>query len=90
MNRTLDTGTTESPTKDTAAMRNPLQQHYTPQEVAKKWRVSTDTVIRELAGEPGVLMFGSEEPKLGRKRGKRTIRIPESVLRRMYERRTRR
>lgn len=68
----------------------PLQQHYTPQEIAKKWKVSIDTVIRELARVPGVLVFGSDEPRPGRKRGKRTIRVPESVLRQVYERRTQR
>ena len=71
-------------------MKDPLEQHFTPQEVAEKWKVSTDTVIRALAGVPGVLVFGSDEPKSGRMRGKRTIRIPESVLQEIYARRTRR
>ena len=59
------------------------QKHYTPQEIAVLWSVSTNTVRRMFRDEAGVLEFGSDETRWSRKR--KVMRIPESVLRRVHE-----
>ena len=63
-------------------------RHYTPQELAALWRLDESTIRRMFLDEPGVMKFG----KSGRHDGRRdyvTLRIPESVARRVYEKRTR-
>jgi hypothetical protein len=63
-------------------------RHYTPQELAALWRLDESTIRRMFLDEPGVLKFG----KWSRHDGRRdyvTLRIPESVARRVYQRRTR-
>jgi hypothetical protein len=62
-----------------------LERHYTVFEIAKQWGVSHMTVRRLFEDEPDVLRFGSEETRYGRKRI--TIRIPESVMIRVYQKR---
>ncbi len=55
-----------------------VERHYTVQEIAEMWQVSTDTARRTFAGEPGVLAIG---------RGRRALlRVPESVLSRVHNR----
>ena len=46
----------------------------TPEEVARRWKVSLDTVYRVFRKEPGVFRF------------KRLVRIPETVLLRVERR----
>jgi AraC-like DNA-binding protein len=61
-----------------------LERHYSPTELAKLWGYSPDTIIRWFRDEPGVL------PNQVRKlRGKAHIhlRIPESVMLRVHQRR---
>ena len=58
------------------------EPHFTPQEIAELWKVSPDTVIRLFDGQPGVLVLGTTER--GRKRGKRMLRIPRTVLERVH------
>lgn len=60
------------------------EKHFTPQEVSALWAVSPNTVRRMFRDEPGVLEFGSDETRWGRKR--KCLRIPESVLRRVHQR----
>lgn len=60
-----------------------LEPHYTPQQIAKLWSVSTDTAIRIFRDEPGVITFGSDETVWSRKR--KTLRIPHSVLVRVHQ-----
>lgn len=60
------------------------ERHYSAKEIAKAWAVSQDTVQRLFAGEPGVLVITG--PKSRYKRMKRTLRIPESVRFRVYQR----
>lgn len=60
-----------------------MERHYSVFEIAKIWNLSHMTVRRLFDGEPGVLAFGSEETRYGRKRT--TLRIPESVLIRVHE-----
>lgn len=60
------------------------EPHFTPQELAKQWKVSTQTIRRLFADEPGVLVFGSPEKK--HKRPYVSIRIPQSVAQRVHSR----
>jgi hypothetical protein len=65
---------------------NPFEPHYTAQEVADLWKLDVSTVRRLFCDESGVIKFGS----LGRRDGKRdyiTLRIPESVVRRVHAKR---
>lgn len=63
-----------------------IEQHYTPEEIADRWKLHPETVKRMFAEEPGVLSAGAEQ-KPG-KRKKVCLRIPESVLQRVHLRRT--
>jgi hypothetical protein len=59
------------------------EKHYTVPELAEIWIVSSDTIRRVFADEPGVLIL----PKHGRSRKRRlyaTRLIPESVVRRVH------
>jgi hypothetical protein len=60
------------------------QHHYTADQVAKMWNLSTDTVRRLFQGEDGVLRI--VRPGSRYKRTYVTLRIPESVLDRVYRR----
>jgi len=62
-----------------------LEQHYSVAEVAKMWALSEKTVRRMFQDEDGVLNWGTPETR--RKRGYRTLRIPESVLHRVHRKR---
>jgi hypothetical protein len=60
-------------------------KHYSAQEVAELWGLSTDYVRRLFENEPGVLVL--EAPRAyGRQRRYRTLRIPESVVERVHRR----
>ncbi|MGD0509160.1 MAG: hypothetical protein ABSA27_15265 [Terriglobales bacterium] len=62
-----------------------LERHYSVAEVAKMWALSEKTVRRMFGDEDGVLNWGAPETR--RKRGYRTLRIPESVLHRVHRKR---
>jgi AraC-like DNA-binding protein len=58
------------------------EPHYTVKEVAAMLKLSPDTARRLFREEPGVLALGN-----AKRRGKRpyyTLRIPQSVLDRVY------
>ena len=61
-----------------------LEQHYTPIEIGKLWRLSARLVRETFRDEPGVLVI--DRPEQMHKRGYATIRIPESVAKRVYDR----
>jgi hypothetical protein len=65
-----------------------LENHFTPQELAELWKFDESTIRRMFIDEPGVLKYGKQSRRDGR-RNYVTLRIPESVARRVYERRTR-
>lgn len=67
-------------TKKDSAENLATEQHYRPSEIAKRWAVSVWTVRRLFADMPGVLKIGTGNYK--------TLYIPESVMRREYERLT--
>lgn len=70
-----------SPTSHSVA----LERHFTVPEVARCWGMSEKSVRRFFANEPGVLKWGSVETR--KKRGYSNLRIPESVLIRVHQRR---
>lgn len=64
----------------------PLEErHYTVAEIAVMWNLSKDAVRRLFQNEPGVLVLGDASPRR-RKRPYKTLRIPESVARRVHAR----
>jgi transcriptional antiterminator len=64
-----------------------LERHYTVPEIATLWGVSEKTVRRFFDEEDGVLRWGSNETT--RKRGYHNLRVPQSVLIRVHQRRQR-
>lgn len=64
-----------------------LERHYTVPEIAMLWGVSEKTVRRLFDDEDGVLRWGSDET--ARKRGYHNLRVPQSVLIRVHQRRER-
>lgn len=63
-----------------------LEKHYSVEEIAETLNLGRDSVRRLFLGEPGVVMI--QRPKKKYKRSYRTLRIPESVFRRVYRRLT--
>jgi hypothetical protein len=59
-------------------------QHFTPQELAKAWGVSTETIRQIFRDEQGVLKIG--KPGTRAKRGYFTLRIPKEVAERVHRR----
>jgi len=59
-----------------------LEQHFKPIELAKKWRLSDETVRRMFSDVPGVLTI--DHPEELHRRGYRSIRIPASIAERIY------
>lgn len=57
-----------------------IEPHFAPSEIAARLSLSEQTVIRLFQDQPGVLKV---RKGLGRKRDYVTLRIPESVLRRV-------
>ena len=58
------------------------ERHYTVAEIAILWQLSADLVRRLFINEPGVLVIG-DEASPGTRRY-RTLRIPESVVKRVH------
>jgi len=58
------------------------EKHYSIIEISKLWSLSQKTVRKMFENEPGVLEWGTLETM--RKRGYRTLRVPETVLQRVH------
>lgn len=65
------------------AQETTFERHYSIDELASIWGVSDDFVRRLFLHEPGVVVFFKHRPG---KRTYRTVRIPESVARRVHRR----
>jgi hypothetical protein len=77
------------PTTDLTADTSPIaERHYSVQELAVRWNLSSDTVRMLFENEAGVLVIGNEVRKYSRRRYI-TLRIPESVAERVHRRITR-
>ena len=65
-----------------------LEKHFSSQELAESWGISPTIVRRLFKDEPGVVLIGAPSRRLGKKlkRSYFTMRIPESVALRVYER----
>jgi len=65
-----------------------LEKHFTVKELAEAWGMSTTRVRRKFQNEPGVVLDGEPSRRLGKKlrRAYYTMKIPESVAARVYER----
>jgi len=61
------------------------EQHYAVAEVAELWNLSTDAVRKLFEQEPDVMVIGDDQPR-GKRRRYRTLRIPRSVVERVYRR----
>jgi hypothetical protein len=61
-----------------------FERHYSVKELAELWNLSDRTIRRMFVGEPGVVEWGACESRM--KRGYKTIRIPESIARRVHRR----
>lgn len=61
-----------------------LEKHYSVLELAQLWSLSEKTIRQIFCDEPGVVKWGHEEQRF--KRGYMTLRIPESVVRRVHRR----
>ncbi len=60
------------------------EQHFKPKQLAELWGFSTDTIRSWFESEPGILV--EHRPEQMHKRSYKSMRIPESVARRVYER----
>jgi hypothetical protein len=65
-----------------------FERHFTPRQLAEIWVLDESTIRRLFLDEPGVLKYGNSYARSGR-REYVTLRIPESVARRVYARRSR-
>ena len=65
-----------------------LERHFTLAELAKAWHMSPQTLRVWFIEEPGVIKYGGAKLVRGRKRTHVSLRVPESVARRVYLRRT--
>jgi hypothetical protein len=63
-----------------------FERHFSPALIAKQWDLSVDLIRRIFENEPGVIRAGHDET-LHRRRYI-TLRIPESVMRRVHPRLT--
>jgi len=61
-----------------------FEKHYSVKELANLWNLSDRTIRRMFVGEPGVVEWGACERRM--KRAYKTLRIPESVARRVHRR----
>jgi hypothetical protein len=65
-----------------------LERHYTVTELAKAWHMGHVTVREWFRHEPGVVKYGPARLRRGALRTHVSLRIPESVARRVYRQRT--
>jgi hypothetical protein len=62
-----------------------MEEHLTPQELAKSWGVSAETIRVLFRREPGVLRLPSQRAN-GKKRSYVSLKIPQSVAERVHRR----
>ena len=74
------------PPREVLVQENPagpaFEKHFTCAELAELWHYSVDTVREMFENEPGVLRV--DRPETMHKRRYCSMRIPESVARRVY------
>ena len=87
MGRTGERQTLSVSLPSVAGLNPATEQHFTPQEIAEAWQLDVSTVRRLFQDEPGVLKIGNSCGR--RKRTYMTLRVPESVLWRVHQERSR-
>jgi hypothetical protein len=65
-----------------------MERHYTVAELAKAWHMGRNLVRIWFLDQPGVIQFGAGKLTKSRKRTYISLRIPESVARRVYRQHT--
>ncbi len=60
------------------------EKHYSVNDLSALWNLSKQTIRRLFQDEPGVVKIGERDVR--HKRGYVTLRIPESVVRRVHQR----
>lgn len=60
------------------------ERHYSVNELAVLWNLSKQTIRRLFLDEPDVIRIGEQDVR--HKRAYVTLRIPESVVRRVHQR----
>lgn len=65
-----------------------MERHYTLAELGKAWKMSPDSLRVWFTDEPGVIKWGARKLKKGRQRPYVSLRVPESVARRVYRAKT--
>ena len=65
-----------------------IEKHYTVTEIAEAWGLKYDTVKRVFDDEPGVLRISNPRTLVRKKAPYITLRIPASVLDRVYQQRS--
>ncbi len=63
-----------------------LEKHLTIPEIAELWNLTPDTVRQIFRNEPGVLRIS--RPETLHKRGYVSLRVPESVVQRVHQARS--
>jgi len=58
------------------------EHHFTVAELSEQWNLSREAIRKMFQTEPGVVVFHYPKPN---KRKYRTLRIPESVAKRVYQ-----
>jgi transcriptional regulator GlxA family with amidase domain len=61
-----------------------FEKNYSILEIAEMWSLSERTIRRMFSEEDGIVNW--KHPESRRKRGYQTLRIPESVMLRVYQR----
>lgn len=69
-----------------AATPDFLERHFTLGELAKAWHMSRRSIQPWFMEEEGVIKYGAGKLTKGRRRTHISLRIPESVARRVYRR----
>jgi len=77
--------TDRKPVHDVGSGSVALERHYSVPEIALMWSMSEKSVRRLFDGEPGILVWGHAETRF--RRAYVNLRIPESVLIRVHQRR---
>ncbi len=69
-----------TPSDSNAEEGSMFDRHFSLRTLAELWGCSEDTIRRLAEDEPGIFKIGSG--------AKQTLKIPESVAKRIYEKRT--
>jgi len=61
------------------------EKQYTAQELAEMWKISRKVIVRMFENEPGVLKITADPDRRVTGSNRKTLRIPQSVMERVYE-----